>query len=181
MTIRSAGTPLLDAILDIHRDAFGPGQGQEIASLVEGLLGDDTATPLLSLVAEDHGTLTGHILFTNATVLSHDRTIQASMLAPLAVPKHAQGTGAGSALVREGLKRLAASGVELVFVLGHPGYYPRFGFQPAGVLGLDAPYPIPAKNADAWMVQAYHDSLLGRVSGTVECAKTLMQPEHWLE
>ena len=44
----------------------------------------------------------------------------------------------------EGLKQLAESGVDLVFVLGHPGYYPKFGFRPAGALGFEAPYPIPS-------------------------------------
>ena len=48
---------------------------------------------------------------------------------------------------------MAESGVELVFVLGHPDYYPRHGFKPAGALGFEAPYPIPDKNVNAWMVQ----------------------------
>ncbi len=54
-----------------------------------------------------------------------------------------QATGIGAALIKQGLALLKTSGVELVFVLGHPGYYPRSGFTPAGVLGFDAPYPIP--------------------------------------
>jgi putative acetyltransferase len=68
-----------------------------------------------------------------------------------------------------------------VFVLGHPEYYPRFGFRPAGALGMDAPYPIPERHADAWMVQALRPGLLGQVRGTVRCADTLNDPRHWRE
>ena len=73
------------------------------------------------------------------------------------------------------------SGVQLVFVLGHPDYYPRSGFKPAGVLGYEAPYPIPAENADAWMVQELFSGIIGRVRGTVKCSDAMNQPEHWRE
>jgi predicted N-acetyltransferase YhbS len=72
-------------------------------------------------------------------------------------------------------------GVELVFVLGHPGYYPRFGFKPAGVLGFEAPYPIPEKHADAWMVRELRAGIIGSVRGKVVCADTLSRPEYWRE
>ena len=72
-------------------------------------------------------------------------------------------------------------GSELVFVLGHPEYYPRFGFRPAGVLGLSAPYPILEKNADAWMVLALCEGVIGNVRGTVRCAHSLDKEEYWVE
>ena len=65
-----------------------------------------------------------------------------AILAPLAVVPDAQGQGIGGALIEHGLSLLQRSGVGLVFVLGHPGYYPRHGFEPAGRLGFDAPFPI---------------------------------------
>ena len=179
--IRPAEVDERSAIPGIHLAACGPGEGPELAALLDQLLSDGTALPLLSLVAELDGRLLGHILFTRAQIHPEHGETAASILAPLAVSSDAQGKGVGSALVQEGLARLAASGVELVFVLGHPAFYPRFGFQPAGVLGLDAPYPIPAENADAWMVKALAEGVLGRVTGTVTCARTLDQPRHWLE
>jgi len=168
------------AIRDIHASAFGEEQGEEIIELVNGLLEDSTAEPLLSLVAETGGRLVGHILFTVAKLQS-DQEISARILAPLAVSSEFQDAGVGGALIREGLKKLAGSGVDLVFVLGHPGYYPRFGFQTAGALGFEPPYPIPSEHADAWMVQELKVGVIGSVEGGVQCSKVLNQPQHWRE
>ena len=66
-------------------------------------------------------------------------------------------------------------------MLGHPGYYPRYGFSAAGVRGFDAPYPIPPQNGDAWMVQELRSGVIGRVSGEVICADALYNPKHWRE
>jgi len=167
-------------ICGIHASAFVREQGQEIAELVDGLLDDATAEPLLSLVAETTGQLVGHILFT-AVKIQSNQEISARILAPLAVSSDYQGIGVGSALIREGLKQLAESGVALVFVLGHPGYYLKFGFRPAGVLGFEAPYPIPSEHADAWMVQELVSGVIGSIKGRVQCSEVLSQPEHWRE
>jgi putative acetyltransferase len=71
--------------------------------------------------------------------------------------------------------------VDLVFVLGNPEYYPSFGFKPAGNLGFDEPYPIPEKNADAWMVQALRPGAIGTIGGKIICADKLNKPEYWRE
>ena len=67
------------------------------------------------------------------------------------------------------------------FVLGHPGYYPRFGFTPAGPRGIEAPFPILPKNEDAWMVLELAPGLVGKVKGKVIGADAMMRPEHWRE
>ena len=169
------------AITGIHTSAFGQEQGQEIVELVNGLLNDDTAKPLLSLVAETDGMTVGHILFTVARLQCEDQEISARILAPLAVSSPFQGEGIVGELIREGLKQLAESGVDLVFVLGHPGYYPKFGFHAAGVLGFEAPYPIPSEHADAWMVQELKVGVIGSIEGRVQCSGALNQPQHWRE
>jgi putative acetyltransferase len=87
----------------------------------------------------------------------------------------------GSKLIQEGLELLSKSGVELVFVLGYPDYYSRHQFTPAGIHGLEAPYPIPEKNADAWMVRQLHPGLIGKIKGKVQCANALNKPEYWRE
>ena len=102
--------------------AFGQRQGQEIVELVNDLLEDETAKPLLSLVAEKDGKLVGHILFTTARLQPEKQEPTIRILAPLAVSKDVQGEGIGGVLIREGLKQLAESDVDLVFVLGHPRY-----------------------------------------------------------
>ena len=178
MIIREATNTERQSVLDIERRAFGY---DKEAHLVADMLGDPTAEPRLSLLASKNGRDVGHILFTAVTLVGAEAPVTASILAPLAVVPEAQAQGVGGTLITEGLRLLKASGVGLVFVLGHPGYYPRHGFQPAGRLGLHAPYPIPDEQADAWMVQALQDGLIGSITGTVQCAETLSRPEHWRE
>jgi predicted N-acetyltransferase YhbS len=181
LKIRSSIESDRTAIEGIHMSAFGHQQGQEIVELVNGLLNDETAKPLLSLVAETDGMLVGHILFTSARLQPDNQETSIRILAPLAVSSEIQGEGIGGLLIREGLKQLAESGVDLVFVLGHPNYYPRFGFQTAGLLGFEAPYKIPKEHADAWMVRGLKAGRLARNYATVQCSKVLNQPQHWRE
>lgn len=181
MKIRRSTESDRTAIDGIHTSAFGRGQGQEIVELVNGLLDDETAKPLLSLVAETDGKLVGHIVFTVARLQPEDQEVSVRILAPLAVSSDFQGEGVGGVLIREGLKQLAESGVDLVFVLGHPGYYPKFGFQTAGLLGFQAPYPIPSEHADAWMVHELKAGVIGSIEGRVQCSEVLYEPQHWRE
>ncbi len=181
MEVRSSTQADRDAIRGIHRDAFGDRQGDAIAALTDALLDAPAAQPLLSLLAEEPQRPLGHILFTAVELQPQAVGVTARILAPLGVAQAFQGGGVGGALIQLGLSRLAAAGVDLVFVLGHPSYYPRFGFQPAGALGLEAPRPILPQQADAWMVRALRPGLLGHVQGRVRCAAPLDQPQHWRE
>nr|WP_246422326.1 N-acetyltransferase [Roseospira visakhapatnamensis] len=166
-------------LLGIQRRAFG--RDME-AHLTRDLLRDPSAAPRLSLLALDEDRLEGpsalgHILFTAAS-LDGAPHVTVSVLAPLAVEPDVQRHGIGDALTRAGLARLTQAGVDLVFLVGHPPYYPRFGFQPAGPLGFEAPVPIPPEFADAWMVVALRDGLIGAVSGGVRWAETFHRPEY---
>lgn len=181
MKIRKSTESDLNDLLDVETKAFGTEKGPEIASLVSGLLHDPSAMPLLSLIAVDDDKAIGHILFTKARIADSQESISTAILAPLAVIPEAQSKGVGGLLIQEGLRLLSESGVDLVFVLGHPGYYPRHGFKPAGALGFEAPYAIPDEHADAWMVQELHPGVIGSVSGRVICADVLNQPQHWRE
>ena len=181
MKIRQSKQSEKFKIENIHKKAFGPEEGTVIATLVKDLFDDKTAFPLLSLVAEDSGSLVGHILYTNVKITGTKQSVSAQILAPLAVLPGEQNRGIGGRLIEEGLDRLKKENVDLVFVLGHPEYYPRFGFTPAGVLGYEAPYPIPEKNADAWMVQELSEGIIGKATGSVKCAEALDRPEHWRE
>ncbi len=177
MLIREAANTELDAVLAVERAAFG---SEEEAVLVRDLLSDPSARPCFSLLAFLDDRSLGHILFTRAAVGGAPE-LAASILAPLAVVPDAQKQGIGGELIRHGLRLLAKSGVDLVFVLGYPTYYGRHGFQPAGRLGFAAPYPIPAKNSDAWMVKELRPGVIGSVSGKVKCAAMLDKPEYWRE
>jgi putative acetyltransferase len=168
----------LNDVLRIETEAFGHSKE---SNLVNGLLNDDSAKPLLSLLAIYDDKADGHILFTKVRITGNEDELSAMILAPLAILPDAQGKGVGGKLIKQGLAQLSESKVDLVFVLGHPGYYPRFGFKPAGARGFDAPYPIPAKDASAWMVQELRPGIIENYGGKIVCADTLNEPEHWRE
>ncbi len=176
MRISEASAAELDEVLSVEREAFGE---DDEADLVRNLLNDPSARPLLSLVAQDGDRIVGHILFTAARLEGASRDVSVAILAPLAVVPEAQRRGIGGNLIEHGINRLGESGVELVFVLGHPEYYPRHGFEPASRLGLAAPYPISLE--DAWMVRALRPGVIGAVQGAIVCADAMSKPEYWRE
>ena len=110
------------------------------ADLVEALR---NRSETVTLVAEESGgRVVGQIVFSPVRVEGHD-ALTSMGLAPVAVAPERQRSGVGSALVRTGLQACREQGVELVVVLGHPEYYPRFGFRPASTLGLRSEYEVP--------------------------------------
>ncbi len=179
--IRQAVEADTQAISDVAVAAFGDVQGQERADLVTGLLKDSSARPSLSLVAISSDQVIGHILFTGVRVKHSRRMVFSSLLAPLSVHPDYQSQTIGGQLIKEGLQQLTILGVELVFVPGHPGCYPQYGFSAAGIKGFEAPYPIPPENAGAWMVQELQRGVVGHVRGQVICPDALNDPKHWRE
>jgi len=171
----------LKAISDLAMASFGISEGPEIVQLIGDLLMDVTAQPVLSLVATVNESIVGHVLFSKVRLKPPGQNVSAVLLAPLAIHPDFQSQGIGGQLVTEGLQQLSDSGVYLVFVLGHPAYYPRFGFIAAGVRGFEAPYPIPQQNAEAWMVRELHPGVIGSTSGQVICADALADPKYWRE
>lgn len=176
MEIRESSPSDIKDIMDVETIAFGY---EKEAFLTKDLLEDETARPYLSLLAFDGDDPVGHILFTKARLDPERSDISFYLLAPLAVIPEYQGKGVGGELIRTGLKILKEKGADLVFVLGHTEYYPKFDFLPAGVRGFDAPYPIPEIHSDAWMVQELRSGMIGSVKGKIICASALNRPEHW--
>ena len=175
--IRETDFSDLDDILSVERSAFGE---EDEANLVKDLLNDPTAEPTLSLLAYNGKRAVGHILFTKCKLKDND-SISLMLLAPLAIVPDSQKRGIGGMLINEGLRILSERNVDLVFVLGHPEYYPRNGFKTAGSLGFEAPYPIPEKDKDAWMVQELRKGVIGSVSAKIICADMIDRPEYWRE
>jgi putative acetyltransferase len=124
-----------EAIRQVNRLAFR--QDAE-ARLVDALR--DGRYVQVSLVAEKSEQIVGHILFSNLSIVSDAGTIPALALAPLAVLPECQNRGIGSALVRRDLEVCAEHGHRIVVVLGHPHFYPRFGFSSKVAAQLESPY-----------------------------------------
>ena len=135
------------------------------ARLVEALRGSPAFIPELSLVAFDGAEVVGHILFTRIVVKTPTDSCQAVALAPVAVLPAFQRRGIGSALVRRGLSDARDLGHRVVIVLGHPEYYPRFGFVPAEPLGIRPPFEA---SREAFMVLGLQPDALQEVHGEVE-------------
>lgn len=127
-----------DAVYELNKAVFGR---DAEADLVEELRQQDGT--VLSLVASERREILGHILFTPVTVETEGETYRAVALGPMAVHPDCQGYGIGSTLVLEGLKRCRGKGQYLIFVLGHPGYYPRFGFRRASDRGFRSEFGAP--------------------------------------
>ena len=125
------------AIRTVVAAAFGrPAE----ADIVEAVRAEGAA--LVELVADKHGEIVGHVLFSRMRADPH---LFVAALGPLAVRPDAQGQGHGQALTWAGLEALRALGAQAVVVLGHPAYYPRFGFSPDAARALASPYSgLPA-------------------------------------
>ena len=122
VTIRDSRDDERDQILAVHTSAFGDDEGPVIAKLVDEMLDDASGEPILSLVAEVDTQLVGHVLFTSASIEPDQEQVIARILAPLAIIPSHQRQQIGSRLIQTGLRLLKHSGVNFVFVLGHPAY-----------------------------------------------------------
>ncbi|CAL9590355.1 2-methoxy-6-polyprenyl-1,4-benzoquinol methylase, mitochondrial [Streptomyces sp. enrichment culture] len=121
------------------------------ADLVDALRTDPAWLPGLSYVAEGpDGSVAAHALLTRCEVGG----APALALAPVAVDPALQRSGAGSAVVRALLAAAKGRGESLVLVLGHPEYYPRFGFAPASRFGIRAPFEVPDEAMMALVLDA---------------------------
>jgi putative acetyltransferase len=146
------------AVRALHDLAFGrAAEGRVVEALRD-------VEPRVSLVARLDGEVVGHILFTAVRIESPGATWSALGLAPMAVHPLHQRRGIGSALVREGLRACAALEERVVVVLGHPDYYPRFGFRSARPLDLSSEFPAPD---EAFMVAELSPGALAGRTGLV--------------
>jgi putative acetyltransferase len=157
MIVRPEEFKDIDAVRLVNERAFGR---PEEAAIVDALRGLDEA---ISLVAMIDSHVVGHILFTPVRI-EGDPRLSATGLAPMAVLPEFQRRGVGSALINAGLEGCRAAGHDLVVVLGHPEFYPRFGFVVAADHGLSCEYPVPR---EAFMVMELRSGSLARARGLV--------------
>jgi len=112
------------------------------ARLVDALRAHGRLT--LSLVAQEGAAIVGHIAFSPLTITRPGaRMVEGIGLGPMSVSRPRQGFGIGTRLVAAGLHRLRIAGHPFCIALGHPGYYPRFGFERAGRFGIRWERDVP--------------------------------------
>ena len=159
ITVRREEVDDAPAVRKMNEQAFG---GSAEANIVEALRSRGAVT--LSLVAVHDSTVVGHILFSPVEIVCENSKRAALALGPMAVMPTFQRRGIGTRLLDHGLKLLREAGYSVLFVLGHPQYYRRFGFVPASRFGIRCQYDVPD---DVFMVLELHRGAWGGEGGTV--------------
>lgn len=135
--------------------------------LVARIRGSEVFIPALSLVAVHPETkeIIGHILLSKMKIVNQKQVVESLALAPVSVLPDYQKEGIGKRLIHEALTKAKQLSHQSVVVMGHPDYYPKFGFKRASLYGIKPPFEVPD---DAFMVLALEQCALDNVSGIVE-------------
>jgi putative acetyltransferase len=154
--IRQERSDDLAAVRDLHRRAFGQ---EDEGKIVDALRANGGSQ--VSLVAVDEGRVVGHILYSPVRI----GQVEGSALGPMAVDPEVQRQGIGTELVEAGNARLRENGCPFVVVVGHPEFYPRFGFKPARPLGITCEWEVPD---EVFMILVLDETTMSGVTGKAE-------------
>lgn len=145
-----------------HREQF----------LVERLRNSDSFVPDLSLVCEMNEMIVGYILLTKIKIKHSDFSYDSLALAPVAVLPNYQGNGIGGHLIEFAHKKARELGFESIILLGHPTYYPKFGYRKTSDFDIQLPFDVPDENCMA--IELVEDALKN-INGMVEYPKEFYQ------
>jgi predicted N-acetyltransferase YhbS len=160
MKIREENANDYNAVYTLNDRSFGQ---KDESDLIERIRKGNCFIPELSLVAEKDGKIIGHILFSKIKIRG-DVESDSLALAPMAVLPEFQKRGIGGKLIREGLRKAKELGFESVIVLGHKGYYPKFGFKKASQWGIVCSFEVPD---EAFMAIELIEGALSGKAGTI--------------
>jgi predicted N-acetyltransferase YhbS len=135
--------------------------------MIERLRGTGAYIPSLSLLAEIEGEAVGHILLTRAHIRTDRSVVETLALAPLSVVPACQGQGVGKRLVTAAHERAAGLGFGSIVLVGIPGYYPQFGYEPLRRYPITLPFDAPDDNC---MILSLVPGALDGVAGVVDYA-----------
>jgi putative acetyltransferase len=161
MMIRTETANDFKNVYQLNYEAFG--NREDEARLVERIRHSKGFVSGLSIVSEEDGDITGHLLLSKAEIIDQETSCEVIVLAPIAVRPDLQKKGIGTKLINEGLKRCAALGFYVVCLIGHPTYYPRFGFKQARSCGLELKqFDVPD---EVFMVCELREGELNNING----------------
>lgn len=155
--IRKEGPGDFTVIKKINDLAFGQEQESKIIDSLR-----KNCDNLLSFVADDDGKVVGHIMFSPVMISGTEEPIWGMGLGPMAVLPEYQRRGIGSALVKEGIRILKDRNCPFIILVGHPEYYPRFGFKKASLYRIKCQWEVPE---EAFMILVLDESAMSGVSG----------------
>jgi len=154
-----------DEIKRINDLAFGQ---ENEGKMIEALRKTSNYDTRLSLVAILDNNIIGHILFYQVKIKTNQGKLTVLSLAPIAVHPHYQNKGIGSQLVRKGIEVAKDCGFDAIIVVGHPTYYPRFGFKKASIYEIKCPFEVPD---EAFLALEIKENILKNCKGTIEFPK----------
>ncbi|MEK4299640.1 N-acetyltransferase [Oceanobacillus sp. FSL W8-0428] len=141
--------------------------------LVQRIRRSDAFIPELSIVAvNQQDEIIGQILFSKISIKNQEQTTESLALAPISVHSDYQKQGIGSMLMNKGLKKAKEAGYNSVIVLGHPDYYPHFGFKLASLWGIEAPFDVPD---EAFMALELEKDAFKNVIGVVQYSEAFSE------
>lgn len=162
-TIRKEDYEIVDQLI---REAFTNsehGYGNE-AELVGRIRKSKAYVAELEVVAVETGTIIGHGLLSEVNLIDDEQKFIGLVLAPLAIKTSHQGLGTGTKLMKELEQRAQALDYPFISILGHPDYYPKFGYLPASQFNVKAPFDVPD---EAFMLKELHEKALEGKQGTI--------------
>jgi predicted N-acetyltransferase YhbS len=168
--IRQEAGADFDSVYEVVKEAFLNAEytNHDEQNLVVRLRNSVAFVPALSLVAVVNDKIAGHILFTKIKIKGDEKEYLSLALAIISVLPDMQGKGIGEKLILERHKIALELGFNSVIVLGHPGYYPRFGYVPASYFGIMAPFDVPD---EVFMANELAANALSDTKGVVEYPK----------
>ncbi len=161
MIVRQEQPEDKEGIFELNALAFGQ---EDEGQIVDKIRTGENYIPELSLVLAHEDKIMGHILFSKAKIKG-EQEHETLVLAPMAITPTFQKRGMGSLLLREGLRTAEKMGFESIFVLGHPEYYPKFGFKKASDWNIKCPFEAPD---NAFMAIELVEGALSNKEGVVE-------------
>ncbi|MEL6222347.1 MAG: N-acetyltransferase [Cyanobacteria bacterium J06627_8] len=148
-----------EAIAHLYTEAF---DGNDEAELVERIRSSDRYCPSLTLVAEWDGIVVGHLMLSHADLIGTE-VFKILILAPMAVTPEMQNRAIGSTLMRRAVAIADDQGEPLINVLGHPNFYPRFGFKKASLYGIEPPFAFPDEAFMVLRLNSYQSHIRGKL------------------